>query len=224
MRDILSALWSVIGAKSSSCTGWMMPRVGLPNEISKTWPRIRQSLRQETDCRTCMKQAKICISLSLLYERNSKSIPLTSGIRCRILGKINPKLIGNVFWWVISKKCYKLADATLTRNWYKSDKETNFYCFKDCQCERKVHFFEAIFSTQMFDIFVWVLCRARECPPSVRVTDDDRDSGSDIKMPRLWWSVMVTPVTGHWTHWITFQIQYIQTKFLFAIEEAFVPK
>ena len=140
MRDILSALWSVIGAKSSSCTGWMMPRVGLPNEISKTWPRIRQSLRQETDCRTCMKQAKICISLSLLYERNSKSIPLTSGIRCRILGKINPKLIGNVFWWVISKKCYKLADATLTRNWYKSDKETNFYCFKYCQCERKVTF------------------------------------------------------------------------------------
>ena len=153
MRDILSALWSVIGAKSSSCTGWMMPRVGLPNEISKTWPRIRQSLRQETDCRTCMKQAKICISLSLLYERNSKSIPLTSGIRCRILGKINPKLIGNVFWWVISKKCYKLADATLTRNWYKSDKETNFYCFKDCQCERKV-----TFSKQFFNTDVWYFC------------------------------------------------------------------
>ena len=168
MRDILSALWSVIGAKSSSCTGWMMPRVGLPNEISKTWPRIRQSLRQETDCRTCMKQAKICISLSLLYERNSKSIPLTSGIRCRILGKINPKLIGNVFWWVISKKCYKLADATLTRNWYKSDKETNFYCFKDCQCERKVTFLKQFFQHRCL-IFLSECCAGLASVPRLSV-------------------------------------------------------
>ena len=168
MRDILSALWSVIGAKSSSCTGWMMPRVGLPNEISKTWPRIRQSLRQETDCRTCMKQAKICISLSLLYERNSKSIPLTSGIRCRILGKINPKLIGNVFWWVISKKCYKLADATLTRNWYKSDKETNFYCFKDCQCERKVTFSKQFFQHRCL-IFLSGCCAGLASVPRLSV-------------------------------------------------------
>ena len=132
MRDILSALWSVIGAKSSSCTGWMMPRVGLPNEISKTWPRIRQSLRQETDCRTCMKQAKICKSRSLLYERNEvlnlNSTHIWDSLQNS--GKNHPKLIGNVFWWVISKKCYKLADATLTRNWYKSDKENKLLFFE----------------------------------------------------------------------------------------------
>ena len=87
--------------------------------------------------------------------------------------------------------------------------------------EPKIH---RLVSLQMFDIFVWTLCRAGECPPSVYVSDDDGDSGSDIKMPLLWWSVMVTPVTGQGTHWITFKIQNIYTKFLFAIEEAFVPK
>ena len=85
----------------------------------------------------------------------------------------------------------------------------------------------------MLDIFVWMLCRAGECPPSVRVTDDDGDSGSDIKMPRLWWSVMVCDglwwsprslVTGHTELHLKYSTYYIQTKFLFAIEEAFVPK
>ena len=84
-------------------------------------------------------------------------------------------------------------------------------------------------NTSCFTSDVWYFClnvvgRAGECPPSVHVSDDDGDSGSDIKMPRLWWSVMVTPVTGQWKHWITFKIQNIDSKFLSAIEEAFVPK
>ena len=72
---------------------------------------------------------------------------------------------------------------------------------------KKSRFFEAIFLTQMLDIFVWMLCRAGECPPSVRVTDDDGDSGSDIKMPRLWWSVMVCD--GHPGHWWLDTLNYI---------------
>ena len=115
---------------------------------------------------------------TLRKKWSSKPIPLHShlGFVAEFLGKIIPKLIGNVFWWVISKKCYKLASANNSKKWI-SQTISKYIPFSSCSQCKFLWFYNIIYRTvsntttslhfllEMLTVPVFVGLYTAESPP-----------------------------------------------------------